>query len=251
MTTTCETRPREDSEDLHLRYAKSRDPAVRAELVEAYEGLVRSIARRFAGRGESFDDLVQVAYVGLLLALDRFDPRRGRPFAAFAVPTIVGELKKHFRNHRWTVHVPRPVQERYLEVRAARDRLVHDLGRVPTLADIAADLGMTADDVAEALEAGSTFSMASLDRPRASGSPPEDLCCTRDKGFDAVEDRLYVQALVDRLPSAQREVLCLRFHGELTQSEIGRRIGACQMQVSRVLARTLSSLRAVSIYRDL
>ena len=251
MTTTCESHRLEDCHALHLRYAESRDPEVRAELVEAYHGLVQSMARRFAGRGESFDDLVQVAYVGLLQALDRFDPRHGRPFAVFAVPTIVGELKKHFRDHRWRVRVSRQLQERYLEVREARNRLIHELARVPTLADIAADLGMTVDDVAEALEAGSTFTMASLDRPRALGSPPDHLWRTRNSGFDAVENRLHLQSLLDRLSPAQREVLRLRFHGELTQSEIAHRLGVSQMQVSRVLSRTLSSLRATTTDRDL
>lgn len=251
MTTTCGAHPRKDCEDLHLRYAESRDPALRAELVEAYDGLVRSSARRFAWRGESFDDLLQVGYVGLLQALDRYDPRRGRPFAAFAVPTIVGELKKHFRDRRWRVRVPRQLQERYLEVREARDRLVHDLGRIPTLTDIAADLGIGVDDVAEALEAGSTFSMASLDRPQVTGAPPDHVWRTRNSGFDAVENGLHVQSLLRRLSPDQREVLRLRFRAELTQSEIGRRLGVSQMQVSRVLSRTLSSLRATGTGRDL
>lgn len=251
MTTTCEADRCDEYGELHLRYAESRDPALRAELVDAYDGLVRVMARRFAGRGESFDDLVQVGYIGLLKALDRFDPRRGRPFLAFAVPTIVGELKRHFRDQRWRVRFSRPVQERYLEVREACDRLVHHLGRVPTVADIAADLGITVDDVAEALEAGSTFTMASLDRPRASGSPPDHLWRTRNGGFDAVEDALHVQSLLGRLPCAQREILRLRFEGELTQSQIARRLGVSQMQVSRVLSRTLSSLRAIGTARDL
>lgn len=230
---------------LHIRYADTRDPTVRAELVDAYADLVRSVSRRFAGRGESTDDLIQVGFVGLLQALERFDPHRGCPFRGFAVPTIVGELKKHFRDRRWRIRVPRPVQERYLEVRASRDRLVQVLGRAPTVTDIAAELDLTSDQVLEAMDAGSSFAMASFDRPGGSAATPP--APAGETGYDAVENGLFVEALLDRLPARQRDVLVLRFHGELSQSEIGRRLGMGQMQVSRTLARTLSSLRARAI----
>jgi RNA polymerase sigma-B factor len=212
--------------------------------VEAYAELVRSVARRFHGRGEALEDLVQVGFVGLLQALERFDPTRGAPFIAFAMPTMVGELKKHFRDRRWNIRVSRELQERYLEVRAARDRLTQALGRVPTPADIAADLGIRTDDVVEALEAGSTFGMASLDGWRGERDPDGRW---RDGGYDVIDDRLFVDALVATLPSRQREVLELRFRHELTQAEIGRRVGMGQMQVSRLLSRTLRSLRDVAL----
>lgn len=235
-------RPPEELVELHIRYADTGDPAVRAELVDAYAGLVRSVSLRFAGRGESTEDLIQVGFVGLLEALERFDPHRGCPFPGFAVPTIVGELKRHFRDRRWRIRVPRPVQERYLDVRAARDRLVQVLGRVPAVADIAAELEISCEEVLEAMDAGASFSMASLDSPGGDGMAHP--ARAGEKGYDAVENGLFVEALLDRLPARQRDVVVLRFHGELTQSEIGRRLGMGQMQVSRTLARTLSSLRA-------
>jgi len=230
---------RSNEAELHRRYAETRDPAIRSELLESYTGLVRSLARRFAGRGESLEDLTQVGFMGLLQALERFDPDRGSPFLAFAVPTIVGELKKHFRDCRWRVRVPRDLQERYLEVRAARERLIQVLGQSPTPGDIASELGITGDEVLEAMEAGSTFSMPSLD---AAGHTPYQPA-TSGTGYDSIEDGLLVDSLLARLSPPQREVLVLRFYGELTQSEIGRRLGMGQMQVSRLLARTLRSLR--------
>ena len=245
MSSSSMNRPPEELVELHIRYADSRDPAARAELVEAYAGLVRSVSLRFAGRGESTEDLIQVGFVGLLQALERFDPHRGCPFRAFAAPTIVGELKKHFRDRRWRIRVPRSVQERYLEVRAARDRLVQVLGRAPTAADIAAQLDVTCEEVLEAMDAGSSFSMASLDSP--GGYAMAHPARTGDKGYDAVENGLFVEALLDRLPARERDVVVLRFHGELTHSEIGRRLGMGQMQVSRTLTRTLSSLRARAV----
>ncbi len=229
----------------HTEYAVTRDPRVREQLVEAYAGTVRAVARRFAGRGESEDDLAQVAFIGLLEALDRFDPSRGLPFRAFAVPTMVGELKRHFRDRRWRMRVPRALQERYLEVRRVRDELAQDLGRVPSVADIAAALELPRDDVVEALEAGATFNMSSLDGVCtgsvvvAAGGP--------ERGYQAVDDRLHVEALLARLEDRQRLVLDLRFGAELTQAEIGRRVGIGQMQVSRMLSRTLAALRTVAL----
>ncbi len=242
MPTSC---VRSDKVELHIRYAETRDPAVRSELLESYTGLVRSLARRYAGRGESSEDLMQVGFVGLLQALERFDPNRGCPFLGFAVPTIVGELKKHFRDRRWRIRVPRGLQERYLDVRAARDRLVQILGRKPTVGDIAAELGIREDEVVEAMDAGSTFSMPSLDAPAGYTMPPHP-GRIHETGYDGVEDGLFVDSLLARLPSPQREVLVLRFYSELSQSEIGRQLGMGQMQVSRLLARTLGSLRAVA-----
>ncbi len=235
---------RSDELELHRRYAETQDPAVRSDLLESYTGLVRSLARRFAGRGESVEDLMQVGFVGLLQALERFDPNRGCPFLAFAVPTIVGELKKHFRDRRWRIRVPRQLQERYLEVRAVRDGLVQTLGRNPTVEDVAAELGISEDDVLEAMEAGATFSMASLDAPTGYGMPQP--WWTGERGYEDLEDRLLVDSLLARLPAPQRDVVVLRYYGELTQSEIGRRLGMGQMQVSRILARTLGSLRIAS-----
>jgi RNA polymerase sigma-B factor len=243
MGRPCVTREPSELAELHARYAATHDPALRGELVEAYSDLVRSVARRFDGRGESFEDLVQVGFVGLLQAIERFDPGRGFPFIAFALPTMVGELKKHFRDRRWRMRVSRDLQERYLEVRAARDRLVQTLGRIPSTADIGEELGITADDVVEALEVGSTFAMASLEGGRGERDPG-GRC--REDGYDAVDDRLFVDALLATLPGRHRDVVWLRFNDELTQAEIGRRVGMGQMQVSRLLSRTLRTLRDVA-----
>jgi len=229
----------------HRRYAATRDAALRAELVEAYTPLVKAVAKRFAGRGEPLEDLQQTAFVGFLEALNRFDPDRGPRFVSFAVPTIVGHLKRHFRDRRWRVHVPRSVQERYLLVRAARDDLTQELRRVPTVLDIANALGLDVDQVAEAMDAGDSFGMTSLEaRPNIiDNAGPTD---RGERGYREVDDRLLADAMVSRLPDRQRRVLALRFGGELTQAEIARRIGTSQMQVSRILARSLATLRSMS-----
>jgi RNA polymerase sigma-B factor len=237
--------PADGLADTHRRYAATRDQALRAELVRCYANLVRATAKRFEGRGEALEDLQQIAFVGFLEALDRFDPARGSGFVSYAVPTMVGHLKRHFRDRRWRVHVPRTVQERYLDIRSTRDELVQELGRVPSLPDIAAAVGLEADQVAEALAAGNTFAMASLEN-LAYGSDGAAWSGRAEVGYREVEDRLYLQSLVSRLPEQQRHVLRLRFAGELTQAEIGRRIGVSQMQISRLLARSLGTLRSLS-----
>ena len=218
----------------------TRDRATRDELVEAYTSLVRTAAGRFRGRGESYEDLLQVGYLGLLRALDRFDPQRGFPFVAFALPTILGEIRRHFRDQRWKVRVPRSVQERYLEVRAARDDLTQALARPPTVADIAGALDLTVDEVVEATEAGATFTPVSAE---LLGDEPPRCFSVVDPGYETVEVTMLARSLIRRLPDWQQEIIELRFGEELTQTEIGQRIGVCQMRVSRVLARILASLR--------
>jgi RNA polymerase sigma-B factor len=227
----------------HVRYRQTRDPGLRDELVAAYEVLVTRMARRFAGRGESLEDLTQVAYVGLLKALDRFDPARGYPFAGYAIPTIVGELKRHFRDRRWKVGVPRVMQERYLAVRSERDRLTQVLGRTPTVGDIAEALGCSMDEVVEATELGWTFSMSSLDAGPFDDERPRPAVTHQERSYESVEDRLFVEALVAQLGDRERRILDLRFNGDKTQTQVGSELGMGQMQVSRVLARTLKSLR--------
>lgn len=230
----------------HLRYAKDRDPAARDELVRAYEGLVRSLARRFAGRGEALEDLVQVAYVGLLQALERFDPKRGCPFVGFAVPTMIGELKRHFRDRRWKVRVPRALQDRYLAVRAERDDLTQALGRPPSMPDIAEALDLSTDEVVEAMDVGSTFSMASIDASRAGDERRPFSLATNDIGYEVVDDKLLLQGLVAQLGDRERCLLELRFQAEMSQREVGWELGLGQMQVSRLLGRTLASLQRMA-----
>jgi len=228
----------------HHRYAAGRDSRLRAELVEHYRPMCRRLARRFTGRGESYEDLVQVALVGLLEALERFDPDRGIPFPAFAAPTILGELKRHFRDHRWKVRVPRRVQNRFLDVQRARDDLAQTLGRIPTVADIAEHLGLAPEDVLEAMDAGATFEMSTLDAEPGSGAASE--VPVSDPGYQLVEDRVFLGALVARLPRQRQLVLQMRFGQGMSQAAIGRRLGTSQMHISRSLAGSLATLRALT-----
>lgn len=215
------------------RFVRTRDPETRAQLVRHYVWLARRIARRFAGRGESTDDLEQVAYVGLINAIDRFDPARGAQFCAFAEPTITGELRRHFRDRRWIVRVGRSTQERYLAVRAARDELCQELRRVPTVAEIGQRLGLDIGTVVDAMDAGDSFRPSFLN---TTGEGPGGLAGS-DSGFDAVEARDLLRSLVAGLPETDRTIVRLRSQG-LTQREIGQILGVSQMQVSRRLMRT-------------
>jgi RNA polymerase sigma-B factor len=237
-------RPDEEIARLHAAFALSRDPRLRAELITHYDKLACSLARRFPSRRESREDLVQVARIGLIHAVDRFDPNRNRPFVAFARPTILGELKRHVRDHSWGMRVPRSLQERYLDVVRSADDLTQELGRVPRIPDMAARVGLNADQVLEAIGVDSADRIQSLDRPNDDGrhlDPWEE-----ESGLDRVEERADLAALVRTLPERTQRVLKLRFVDELSQSEIGRRIGANQMCVSRTLAKTLARLRIIA-----
>ncbi|MGH9040320.1 MAG: sigma-70 family RNA polymerase sigma factor [Acidimicrobiia bacterium] len=225
---------------LHEAFARHRDPRRRDELVARYAWLARSLARRFAGRGESTEDLEQVAYLGLIHAVDRFDPARGHPFRAFAEPTIVGELKRHFRDHRWGLRVGRAVQERYLATRAARDDLYQELRRTPSVRDIADRLGLDPDQVVEAMDAGAAFAPLSL-QVVADATDGNLACSALDPSFEAIEIRDFVESLLARLPERQAGVLRLHSTG-MTQRQIGRTIGASQMCVCRQLARGCQTL---------
>src|SRR5581483_2652429 len=180
-----------DPMDLHRRYRRSRDPRLREAIVHQYVGLVHRLARRFDHRGEELDDLVQVAFSGLLKAIDRFDPDQGPRFATFAVPTIVGELKRHFRDHRWNVRVPRSTQENYLRVRETAEVLLQDLGRSPSVADLARSTGLSLRAVREALQAGNSFRPLSLD----------DV----DDGADSWVQRRFAQPCLDLLSAEDQE----------------------------------------------
>ena len=237
-------RPDNEIDRLHAAFAVSRDPRLRAELATHYDNLARSLARRFPSRRESREDLVQVARVGLIHAVDRFDPDRNLPFVAFARPTIVGELKRHVRDHTWGMRVPRSLQERYLDVVRSVDDLTQELGRAPRIPEVAARVGLNADQVMEAIGVDSADRIQSLDQPNDDGrhlDPSEE-----GSDLDRVEERADLAALVRNLPERTQRVLELRFVHELTQSEIGRRIGASQMCVSRTLAKTLAGLRIIA-----
>jgi RNA polymerase sigma-B factor len=223
------------------------DSTARAVLVERLLPLAQGLARRYAGRGEPLDDLEQVACVGLLKAIDRFDPSRDVRFATFAVPTIAGEIKRHFRDKGWMLRVPREVQELHARLAAARDALTAQHGRSPTIRELAAAAGATEDQVVEALGAAGAYRLASLDAP-ASADGPEvvgDGVADQEDGFAAAERRMLVGGGLRHLAPREREIVRLRFFEGLTQREIAREVGISQMHVSRLLRRAVEGLRDV------
>ncbi len=234
--------------DRFVEYRRTGDRRMRDELVEEHVGLAEYLARRFADRGESFDDLRQVALVGLLKAVERFEPDRGLRFSTFATPTIVGELKRHFRDRGWAVRVPRRVQELHLQLVKVVSTLSQELGRSPTPEEIAKRTGTRVEDVLEAMEAGGVYRLASLDAALANEERSSlDLSARLgedDLEFDGVERREELSALLAHLPPRERRIVFLRFFEGLTQSEIATEIGISQMHVSRLLAKSLETLRA-------
>ena len=239
-----------DEEDAFARYSKG-DMAAREELVEHYLPLARRLAARYRNSGEAQDDLEQVASLGLVKALDRFEPGVG-PFARYAVPTIVGELKRHFRDKGWGVRVPRYLQERVMEVNDAVERLATELGRSPTPRDVAEMTGMSLEEVLEAMDAASAYTPMSLDAPQPGGDEDDDSSLgqrigERDPRYELAEWRPSVAPALAALEPRDQEILRLRFAEDLTQSEIAARVGISQMHVSRLLRRSLEQLaRATS-----
>lgn len=230
------------------RYARDRSPTVREELVERFMPLARRLASRYAGGAEPFDDLVQVASVGLVKAIDRFDPERGTAFSTFAVPTILGELKRHFRDRGWSVHVPRDVQERILKVERATSELPSKLGRTPTIQDIAKRIEATDEEVLEAMHASQGHHAISLDATSTMGDgdepgPLRDRIGAEDLSFETVEYGEAIGPVLDEISERDRKVLHLRFVEDLTQSEIAEQVGVSQMHVSRILRATIEKLR--------
>ena len=239
-------RVREDAR-LFERYQRTGGPAAHAELTERFLPLARSLARRYEGGGESLDDLTQVASLGLLKAIDRFDPQRGLAFSSYAVPTIAGELKRYFRDYSWSVRVPRSLQELALRAQRESDRFAAEQGHAPTAGQLAQRLGVDVEQVLEAREAVGARRAASLDRPREDAHdeerPVRELG-VEEPGFAAAENAATVSRLATLLSERDREVLRLRFEHDLTQSEIGERIGCSQMHVSRILRIAVGRLQA-------
>jgi RNA polymerase sigma-B factor len=207
--------------------------------------LARHLANRYSGRGEPSDDLYQVAIVGLIKAVDRFDADRGIEFAGFAVPTIVGELKRHFRDRTWSVRVPRRLQELRLAITGANADLTHTLGRSPTVADIAGHLGISEEDVLEGLEGVRAYNSTSLSTPANAEGSMElgDTLGGEDTGFALAELRIALGPAMATLDTREQKIISLRFYGNLTQSEIADQVGVSQMHVSRLLAKALTKLR--------
>ena len=222
----------------------------RDDLVERYMGLARSCARRYARGSEPIEDLEQVAYFALVKAVDRYDPEQGTTFSTFAVPTIVGELKRHFRDRSWAVRPPRSLQENWLKVERAQKKLSSQDGRQPTVSELAQATALGEEDVLEALQARTGLSASSLDKPvttrEGDGESLGEMLGTRDDGFERAEDRATLGSLVSCLSERDRKVLHLRFEQDMTQAEIAEIIGVSQMQISRIIRASLLRLRAAA-----
>ncbi|HEX2129056.1 MAG TPA: SigB/SigF/SigG family RNA polymerase sigma factor [Solirubrobacterales bacterium] len=244
-----------DEHGLLRAYARTRDEAAREELVRRFMPFARSLAMRYAGGVEPTEDLIQVASLGLVSALERFDPDRGVPFAAFAGPTILGELRRHFRDRVWTLRVPRGLQERIRTVEDAIAKLSAELERSPTIAEIADVADLTEAEVLESFEATVARRTVSLDQPSASSDAGDDTTIADrvgvdEPGYELVEDRDAIEAGAGVLDDTEREVLRLRFEEDMTQSKIAEHVGYSQMHVSRILRRALSKLREIAEERE-
>ena len=234
----------DDRADRFRELQRTGSRELRNELVDEHAGFADYLARRFANRGEPLDDLRPVALLGLVKAVERFDPDRGVKFTSFAAPTITGEIKRHFRDRTWSIRVPRSLQERTLEIERCRGELGHELGRSPTVPEIAEHAGISEEEVIEGMEAAGAYRSGSLD----ASAPGEDERSLGDRipsaGDDVAEadDRALVRDLLERLPVRERRIVYLRYFEGMTQGEIADKIGISQMHVSRLLTRSLEQL---------
>ena len=249
-STMSSTSTREDRR-LLLRYHEHGDAAAREELVERFLPLARQLARRYQRTNEPLDDLMQVASVGLVKAIDRFDPSRGTAFSTYAVPTILGELKRYFRDSGWAVHVPRGMQERVMKLDTAAQELHRKLGRSPSPKELAGQLELTEEEVLEAMEAASAYDAVSLEAQRGDSDNPgsdsfQDTLGTEEERYELVEYGATIAPTLKALSPRERLILHLRFVEDMTQSEIADRIGVSQMHVSRLIRRSLVRLRTVA-----
>ena len=246
MAVRPEQADRARDDDLLRRYHRTQDPVLRDQLFERWLPLARQLARRYGRSTEPFEDLLQVASIGLLKALKGYDPDRGKAFSSYAVPTIMGELKRHFRDRTWSVRMPRSLQELAMKVEDARERLSSELGRSPSIDEVAAATGATAEDVLEAMQAGDAYHATSLDAHRSEDDDDfslGDLLGGVDDGFQLAEHRALLTSVLAELDDRDREIIRLRFEEDMTQHEIAAIVGVSQMQVSRLLRRSLGILR--------
>jgi RNA polymerase sigma-B factor len=235
-----------DDDALFRAYRGSRDPELRRRLVERWLPLARQLAAHYRVRDESYEDLLQVASLGLLKAINGYDADRGIAFTSYAVPTILGELRRHFRDRAWSVRVPRALQELALDVEKASHRLTTALGRAPTIGELARELETTEERVLEARQAGDAYSATSLETQR--GDDPDaptlgDTLGAFDGGFHAAEDRATLTTLLVSISERDREILRLRFEEDLTQTQIADIVGVSQMAVSRIIRRSIDRMR--------
>jgi RNA polymerase sigma-B factor len=236
--------------DLIIEFARTPadDPlraARRDRAIQAWLPLARHLARRYHGRGEPLGDLTQVAVLGLIKAVDRYETDRGVEFSGFAVPTIIGEIKRHFRDRTWFIKVPRRLQELRLAITAANNELTHLLGRSPTVADVAGHLGITEEEVLEGLEGARAYAATSLSTPAGEDGSGElgDTFGAVDHGYELTELRVALGPALAALDPREQRILSLRFYGNFTQSEIAAEVGVSQMHVSRLLTKALAKLR--------
>ncbi len=231
--------------ELLRAYRERGDQQARDRLVELHLPLVHALARRYAGRGEPLDDLVQAGSIGLIKAIDRFDLDRGVELSTYAIPTIVGELKRHFRDTGWSVHVPRRLKDLSLRLNGAIEELGASLGRSPSVAELASAVGADEEEVVEALDASQAYSPTSLSAPlqETEAELRLDALGADERGFEASEDRAWLAPGLETLDARERRILHLRFFGGLTQSQIAQEVGISQMHVSRLIRRALETLR--------
>ncbi|HEY6102382.1 MAG TPA: SigB/SigF/SigG family RNA polymerase sigma factor [bacterium] len=234
--------------ELFIRFTESRDPAVREELILSYSSLAAYLARKFANRGEPLEDLTQVAHIGLLKAVDRFDPTRGIEFTTYATVTIVGEVKRHFRDKFWTVRVPRRLRELNNALMKSVESLSQRLGRSPTIPEIANETGVPFEEVVEAFELGRAYNPASLDAELAEGDEDRgtsliDYLGEDDPELMRLEDRRTLEDALRSLPERQSEIVRLRYYEGMSQADIARKLGISQMHVSRIQRDALKRLR--------
>ena len=236
---------REEDRELLRRYHEHGDTSAREQLVQRHLPLVRSLARRYAGRGEPLDDIEQVGAIGLIKAIDRFELDREVSLATYATPNVVGEIKRHFRDKGWAIRVPRALQELNAKMSATIDRLTSRLGRSPSVSEIAESLGATPEEVLEAIEVGSAYTTLSL-----SGGPsgedeadPLEAIGEEDEEYERTEDRAALAPALAHLPQREREILRMRFEDGLPQTHIAERVGLSQMHVSRLIRKSLATMR--------
>jgi RNA polymerase sigma-B factor len=233
---------------LFHHFSRTKDPAIREQLVFEYVGLVRHLASRFAKRAGTLEDLVQVGMIGLINAIDRFDPARGFDFTSFAVPTVVGEIKRHFRDKSWAMRVPRRLKDLNVRIGRTVEDLTVSLGRPPTHADLAQRLGVTVEEIIEAQESSRAYVLQSLDADAETSDRPRqttvgDHVGDEDRDLALLLDKTILKDASRRLESRERVVVYLRFFANLSQSEVGRRLGCTQMHVSRLQRRALEKMR--------
>lgn len=241
---------KEETQRLFECYSRTRDPALRARLVEMHGRLVRYIAHKFANRGEPLEDLIQVGNLALVKAVDRYDPAVGAAFTTYATPTIIGEIKRYFRDLAWTLRVPRSLQELRLSVNRASEQLTHALGRAPTVREIAETLGVSEEQVIEAEEFSTSHGLTSLDVEVDSGEDSKvsrllDFMGCTEGGYDRVVDRVQLEQAIRALTPQQQAVVYLRYYAGLSQTACARKLGVSQMQVSRLQSQVLKRLRTL------